>query len=189
MSMHFSFNDGRAPRSGDGAPRGDRPDSERAFRILVIADFSGRESRGVLDPLTDRKPVRVDLDRLDDLPGELGARVRLPQRGGVEIGLSCIDDLHPDEIYDACEVFAALRDLRKQARDPDAFRAVSEKVRAWAAGPARPASEIETKPSTVATPESEFASLLAGSVGKQPSRAVSSIETLLKQIVGPHIVP
>lgn len=191
MSMQFSFNEGRAP--GDGAAEGgNRPNDARPFRILVIADFSGRASRGTVEPLTGRKPVRVDLDKLDELPGEFGTTVRLPARGGVEIPLSSIDDLHPDAIYDHCELFAALRDLRKRARDPGSYQAVAEEVRGWATLGTPPASQIETKPKAVGTPESEFASLLSGSMSAKPAsaqRAAASIDSLLKQIVGPHIVP
>ncbi len=151
MSMHFSFNDGRAPSGQNPA---DRPGDERPFRILVIGDFSGRQSRDIREPLAGRKPIKVDLDALDDLPARLETRVRLPEQGGVEFEIRTIDDLHPDAIYDNGAVFAALRDLRKRARDPGAFRKVAEEVRAWAGDAARPASQIETKPSAVATPES-----------------------------------
>ena len=187
MSMHFSFNEGRAP--GNAGSQQGRPDDDRPFRILVIADLSARASRGITEPLAGRKPIRVDLDRLDDLPGDLGAIVRLPARGGVEIALSSIDDLHPDAIYDRCELFAALRELRARARDPEKYKAVAEEVRSWANLTAPPASQIETKPSVVATPESEFAAMLSGTVGKQPTKTAASIDTLIKQIVAPHVVP
>jgi len=156
--------------------------------MLVIADLSGRTSRGICEPLAGRKPIKVDLDRLDSLPAELGTTVCLQGRGGVTLSLKSIDDLHPDEIYNKCELFAALRDLRKRARDPESFRAVADEVRSWA-GVQSPASQIETKPKAVATPESEFASLLSASVGKQPKKEAASIDSLLRQIVGPHIIP
>lgn len=189
MSMQFSFNDGRAPGDGPGSGGAGRPEDARPFRILVIADFSGRASRAVVEPLAGRKPVRVDLDRLDDLPGEFGTLVRLPARGGVEIPVKTIEDLHPDCIYDHAELFAALRDLRSKARDPASYKAVAEEVRSWSSIAAPPASQIESKPSVVATPESEFASMLSESIGRQPSKPAASIDALIKQIVAPHIVP
>lgn len=186
MSMNFSFGDGRAAGSASGG--GGRPDDGRPFRILVIADFSGRASRGCLEPLAGRAAMKVDIDRLDGLPGDFGSAVHLAGRGGVSLSIDELDDLHPDSIYDKCELFAALRDLRTRARDANGFRAVADEVRSWAGRPPT-ASQIETKPAAVSTPESEFAAMLSESVGRQPKRPALSIDSLLKQIVGPHIVP
>lgn len=181
MSMSFSFSSG-------GRPEGDRPDDTRPFRILVIGDFSGRGGRGVVEPLAGRKAIKIDLDSFDDLPAKLGARVRLAEQPAVEIAIESLDDLHPDEIHDKAEVFAALRRLRKRAKDPKTFEQAAEEMRGWAA-PSPTASQIEPKPASTATPESEFAALLGGELGHRPSKEAATVEGLLKQIVGPYIVP
>ncbi|HHN77555.1 MAG TPA: hypothetical protein ENK11_02620 [Phycisphaerales bacterium] len=181
MSMHFSLSD-----------KGERPTDGRAFRLLVIGDFSGRSSRGVVEPLAGRSARKVDLDSFDALPGVLGARVRLASQPAVEIPVGAFDDLHPDEIYDKAEVFGALRTLRTRAADPGAFERVAEEVRAWASEGAlggSPASQIEPKPSSTATPESEFAALLGGSVERGRSRAAATVDSLIRRIVAPHVVP
>lgn len=180
MSMSFSFSSGQRPE-------GERPDDARPFRILVIADLSGRSSRGIAEPLAGRVAHKIDLDAFDALPSKLGARVRLAHQPAVEIPIGSLDDLHPDEIHDKAEVFAALRQLRKRASDPALFEQAAEEVRGWASD--APSSQIESKPSATATPESEFAALLGGSFGEQPSREAATVENLLKQIVGPYIVP
>ncbi len=183
MSMHFSFSSG---------PVGGRRAGGGVFRLLVIGDFSGRASRGVAEPLAGR-PVRgVDLESFDGLPGVLGARVRLRDQPAVEIPVRSFDDLHPDEIHDKADVFAALRSLRSQAADPASFERAAEEVRAWASGAGggiAPASQIEPKPSASATPESEFAALLGGSLESRPSRAVATVDQLIRRIIAPHVVP
>jgi hypothetical protein len=181
MSLHFSFGDGRP--SGGGR---ERPDDERAFRILVIADFSGRQSRGVVEPLGGRVPVRVDLDALDDLPGRLGAAVRLAEQPSVEIPIRSVDDLHPDAIYDKAAVFARLRDLRTRVGDPRRFEAAAAEVRGWAAAPSM---EIEAKPGGEATAESEFAAMLGGAIGKAPPKAHADLDALIRSMIAPYIVP
>ena len=182
MSMSFSF-------SSSGRPEGERPDDTRPFRILVIADFSGRAGRGVAEPLAGRKAHKIDLDSFDSLPAKLGARVRLARQPAVEIPIASLDDLHPDEIHDKAEVFAALRELRKRAADPALFAQAAEDVKRWADEPLAPASQIEPKPEGNATPESEFAALLGTEIGHKPTREAASVDALIRQIVGPSIVP
>lgn len=180
MSMSFSFSSGPTPEG--------RPDETRPFRMLVIADFSGRGSRGVVEPLGGRRAHKVDLDALDRLPELLGARVRLMGQP-VEIEIGSIDDLHPDEIHDKAEVFTALRELRKRIADPRTFEQAAEDVRAWAADAPSPGAQIEAKPAATSTPESEFASLLGGSRGSGSSKEAQSVDALIRQMVAPYIVP
>lgn len=180
MSMQFSFSSG---------PVGDQRPEGRPFRILVIGDFAGRQCRGVVEPLSGRTTIKVDLDSFDTLPGKLSARVRLATQPAVEVPIRSFDDLHPDEIHDKADVFAALRTLRKRAADPATFEQAAEEVRGWATAIGAPASQIETKPASTATPESEFAALLGGSLETRPSKAAETVDQLVRQIVAPHIVP
>lgn len=187
MTMHFSFGSGRG-KSGGGGGSGGRPEDERPFRILVIGDFSGRSSRGVVEPLAGRAAHKVDLDALDALPGMLGTRVRLSTQSAVEIAVGSIDDLHPDAIYDNAEVFAVLRDLRARVGDPRRFERAAEEIRGWAESRG-PSAEIEAKPGGGGTPETEFASMLGGALGAQPGREAQSVDALIRAMIGPYIVP
>jgi type VI secretion system protein ImpC len=191
MSMHFSFSTGPGQRNPvtDASPRADRPDDARPFRILVIADFSGRAGRGVREPLAGRRIHSVDLDALDELPATLGTSVRVRQDPVHDIPIRSIDDLHPDHLHDHAELFAALRDLRKRVKDPATFEDAAAEIAEWARGNAPLGSQIEPKPTSTATPESEFAAMLKSSVGGSSSKEKATVESLLKQIIGPYIIP
>jgi predicted component of type VI protein secretion system len=102
------------------------------FRIAILGDFSGRASRGVLETgedLAKRKPMKLDVDTIDEVIRRFRTQLVLPiGRGGtsVEVELGSIDDLHPDELYDSVEVFAELQNLRRMLRSGRGERALAE---------------------------------------------------------------
>ena len=52
-----------------------------AFRLALLGDFSGRANSGVLETgakLASRKPLKVDVDNLDDLLERLNVTVSVP---------------------------------------------------------------------------------------------------------------
>src|SRR6056297_3361293 len=83
----------------------------KKFRIALMGDFSGRAMTGKLDTgedLAKRKPIRADIDNLDDVIERMGITIRLPMGEddeSVELEIESIDDLHPDELFDKIEVF------------------------------------------------------------------------------------
>ena len=182
MSMNFSFEARRA-----GAARGERPAAADPFRLLVIGDFSGRGSRGVVESLNGRRAHKVDLDRIDSLPKELGT---MAIAGGVEVDVLEMDDLHADELYRKHDLFARLRSLRKRLRDNTTFEAAAEEVRSWAASPPSPSSQVESKPDpSHPPPGSDFEALLGGSPGASVSKAALTVDQIIREAIGPHIVP
>lgn len=191
MSMNFSFNTGPEgdPISGANPDHSDRPEDARPFRILVIADFSGKAGRGICEPLAGRTVHPVDLDALDSLPAKLDTAVRVRLNPSVDIPIASIDDLHPDHLHDHAELFAALRDLRKRVQDPATFETAAAELAAYASGNTPLGSEIEPKPTATATPESEFAAMLETSLGQAKPKEQATVESLLKQIIGPYVVP
>lgn len=80
------------------------------FRIALIGDFSGRANRGVVETgraLSQRKPVRVDRDSLDDAIARLAPTLR---SNDTEITFASLDDFHPDRLYQRLPRLRALRD-------------------------------------------------------------------------------
>ncbi len=69
--LEFEFSTSTRPSSAT------RPHADAPVRILICADFSGREGRGLDDPGTvaTRPILRVDLDNLDDQFARLAPRL------------------------------------------------------------------------------------------------------------------
>src|SRR5438270_11399877 len=89
-------------RVGASRPTGKMSGS---FRIALLVDFSARANSGKLDtgsPLAARKPLKVDCDNVDATLKRLGVKLRLPlgaDGGVIELPVSSMDDLHPDQLY------------------------------------------------------------------------------------------
>lgn len=190
MSLEFTFESGKPRRH----PGGHRPAEGDPFRILVIGDFSGRASRGVVSGLAGRKPHAVDIDTLDELPKRLGTCVSC---AGIDVDVLSLDDLHPDELFEKHDVFAALRRLRARLLNPGTFQEAAAEVRGWAGDADEPADEPAAGPHATQqdepAQESDFAALLGGklSADRDPpaSRAANAAEDLVRRIIAPYIVP
>src|SRR5262245_39964008 len=116
-----------------GDPASLKPSSSSPFRILVLGDFSGRASRGVAEPVGGRKPLRVDRDNFDALPGKLNATLHLPLTSDLRLTIHFgeIDDFHPDRLYQRLDVFRALRELRGRLSNSATFKEAAAQVRGW----------------------------------------------------------
>ena len=109
MSKPFSFGSIDVRLVAAPADRPARADDDTPFRILVAADFSGREARGLVEAgpgLGDRKAFHVDLDSLDATMARLEPQVRL--RDGDVLRLRELDDLLPDTLFSRVARFGAL---------------------------------------------------------------------------------
>jgi len=176
------------------------------FCIAVLADFSGRDNRGLCQSgplLATRRRYAVDIDSLDSLPGLMGCELRVPLGGNdaprIVLQFRELDDFHPDRIFGRLDFFRKLETTRKLLQDPVTFGAAAAEVRSWLAGP----QEREIEPSDAAAAESGRAPdesdaetigrLLGNRPGPEPSStqagSLADIESLLRDVVGPYIVP
>ena len=116
MSPHLDFSFGFGPG-------GRRKEPGESTRILVLGDFSGRSSRGEVEPLGNRKPRKVDLDTFDDVFAMLAPQLRLDVSPDLTVTITPreIDDLHPDAIFQSVSAFDELRTLRARLADPKTF--------------------------------------------------------------------
>ncbi|TVP97571.1 MAG: hypothetical protein EA381_14625 [Planctomycetaceae bacterium] len=134
--MNLEFNFGRLRSTVGSKSRADG----LPFRIALVGDFSGRALTGTVgssDELAKRKPLRVDVDNLDDVIERLGIKIPLPLDGGaeaqtVELEIGSLDDFHPDELYDKLELFEELASLRDRLRNDRTFKSAAAEVRGWA---------------------------------------------------------
>lgn len=166
----------------------------KKFRLAVVGDFSARAHHGEARPVEDLKkikPLKVDVDNLDDLLGRMSPKLSLPigpEGSAVELEFKSMDDFHPDELCDNLEIFEELLNLRRKA-DSGRWESVKSEVLDWAedAGAKLRASKKESSGARVATGKSrgDFAALLGKSA--RVSREEADVEELLKRVVGPYV--
>ena len=146
-----------AVRSSQSQPR--RQEAGERFTLVVLGDFTGRASRGVVQALDARRVRRVDVDTFAGVLAQWGARLRLAGAafpgGALELALGAIDDFHPDSLLAQCPWLAELaqaRTLLLNPRTADQGRAALEACLQNSAGaaaesaapPAPPESDADT---------------------------------------------
>jgi len=180
---------------------GVRPGSG-AFRVLLVGDFSGRDARGAKEPLAGRRVRFLDVDNWEQVLASLRPEVTVPAgKDGPPIAIrpAEIDDFHPDNLFDKLEVFQALRSLRKRLADPASFDDAAAEVRSWASEPAAPgAPSPAAEPAGPEAPAEAQGDMLGRLLGDRPPQAEqatpaetakSSIDAILRSVVGPYVVP
>ena len=100
------------------------PEAETPFRICIVGDFSGRENRGKMDPVSaikQQRLIQVDRDNMEDVMKRLGVEINLSLAGKenlpINIRFAELDDFHPEQLFSRLEVFKTLRDTRKRLND------------------------------------------------------------------------
>ena len=165
------------------------------FRIAILGDFSGRSAKGEVEigsDLAARRPIRLDVDTLDKVIAGFATTLVLPigKKGqGIEVELTSIDDLHPDELFEKVEMFAELVALKRRlASGATAKGAVSE-LRDWGRAFGHKVSPPARTSAGNAVPAdrklSDFAKLVGGNVARKAK--ASPADELLQRIVGPYI--
>lgn len=169
-----------------------RPDRDTPFRILVLGDFSGRASRGIVTKGA-RKPIAVDRDNFEDLLESLKVQLRLQTQGGssVDFEFRELDDFLPDRIFDSHPVFRKLRQLRDDLDDPSTFLSAAREL---GIDPTEPKAQ-----SAPASPPPSTESLLSGNLLDQALEATESrgtsakssdpLSQFIQSVVAPHVVP
>ncbi|MEW6290209.1 MAG: type VI secretion system contractile sheath large subunit [Thermodesulfobacteriota bacterium] len=178
---------------GDLEKRQGKPQPETPFRILLMGDFSGRASRGVgrSAAAARLRPVAVDRDNLDAVLSSMKVEIALPLAGQnhapVTIGFAAMEDFHPDSIYQRLDIFRELRDMQEGLHDPAVLAALADELRA---------EPPRQEPPGPPPPSMEAGGLLEQIIdqAQQPSsrqappRSGSQLDTLVQEIVRPHLV-
>ena len=188
--------------AGDPHPLG-RPDQEIPFRILIMGDFSGRESRqGRTEQRApaSRSPIRVDRDNIQNMPGTLGVTLHSPLLGDnappVTLKFIELDDFHPDRLVDQIEPLRKLSDLRRRLANPATFPEAADEIRAWM----QSQEQAAARPVTTESPrhqadvgDSPTNSLLDHILEQAPTSArdlrPTEWQSFLQSIVSPYAIP
>ncbi|MDX1948744.1 MAG: type VI secretion system contractile sheath large subunit [Pirellulaceae bacterium] len=165
------------------------------FRLAILGDFSGRALSGKLETgadLAKRKPLSVDVDNLDDVLARMGIKLMLPVGAGggaVEIAIGSMDDFHPDQLYDNVEVFSGIAGLRGRLKTTSTFAKAAAEVQSWLGMKPEEGATVAIKSRGSAVPADCKLSDFAQLTGQARATEETPINELLKQVVGPHIVP
>ena len=173
--------------------------AKRPMRIAILGDFGagalvGRIQTGTA--LAKRKPMKVEFDTLEDALARLQLKLTLPlgaDNAPVEIELAEIESFHPDELYRNLEIFSALASLRKRLNNTATFAVAAAELKEWGldAGPA--ASKVSARARASGAAPSSGASLddFSRLTGRPAVKLGTddSIDSLLRRVVGPFIVP
>jgi len=174
-----------------------RPREAGRRRYLILGDFSGRGSRGIVeaDALgVGRRTIAVDLDDLDAAMSRVSVEVSvpLPDRGSAAFRPRSLEDFHPDRIFEREPAFGDLRTLRRQLEDPARFRDAVETIASWGGAPAS-APDPEAPPAREAAPAAglleNMLELEPGSKeNARPPTADRDLDAFVRGIVQPHLL-
>jgi type VI secretion system protein ImpC len=181
IEMNFTFGKGRKPKT-EGNP--DAP-----MRMLVLGDFGGHASRAEVRPGTALRPLRVDLDSFAALLGKIAPRIQiqLGDQAPFTIPIREIEDFHPDHLFTSLELFAPMRELRRQLQDPKTFALAAAMI--GSIGGAKPAEAAPTASEMAVHGEDVQRLLGKPSTAQAPAvPPVSAVDAMIREAVAPHLV-
>jgi type VI secretion system protein ImpC len=114
------------------------------FRLALLGDFSGRANAGLMETgeaLARRKPIKIDVDTLDDVVARMKLELSLSldgEDGIVSVPIGSMDDFHPDQIVANVDLFGQLRDLRRNLGNRAGFDRAAKQVLSWSGEEALP---------------------------------------------------
>jgi type VI secretion system protein ImpC len=167
----------------------------KKFRLAVLGDFSGRANAGTVEigeALSKRKPIKIDVDNLDDILARMKLELTLSLDGEeavVSVPVASMDDFHPDQIVDNVELFSSLRDLRRNLASKSGFDRAAKTVLSWSGEAPLPPPPRKAAGAAIRTDRklSDFARL-TGRPGSA-ELAEQSVDDLMRRLVGPFVQP
>lgn len=186
MSVSMHFGDQTQPQAAELTPR-------TPFRIAILGDFTGRENRQTATNGAI-KPIRVDRDNVESLPGKLGAALSLTplgtSTGKIALTFETLEDFEPDQLFDKVPLFEELRKIRRQLQSNATFAQAAEKVRSW--GKLSETTESPAKSGSDTAPQAAAAQPvgnLLDAVLEETHEQSSDWGDMIQSIVGPYIKP
>jgi len=192
--LEFGVQFGSSRKTSSG-PR----DESAPLRILVMGDFSGRKTRSGSDPSTLglRSIAPIDIDEFDKVLKRIAPAVEFGD--GTTATFAELDDFHPDRLCRSLSAFSALRDLRRRIGDPSTFEAAAAELSQVGLQPPVVRDQSGADPNAGTAPgetgEATLERLLGAGSAAQPSGSAqyvgsrSGIDSLIRQIVAPHVDP
>jgi type VI secretion system protein ImpC len=177
----------------DRESQGTKRDLKGRVNLVVMGDFTGRASRGVIELLPPRKLLNVDVDNFARLFARLGTKLKLTGAeipgGVVELGFASLDDFHPDQLLTRVPLLAKLVEARRLLLNPTTAERGKTALQACLGAINAPAESF----ASAAEPESEstddtMARLLGGALPEKKSAPPTSrLDQFIRQAIAPHI--
>jgi len=158
------------------------PSDDLPMRILMMGNFSGHYQTDT--SLENRKIMAVDIDNFDDVMSRMSPRLSL-QSMQIEADFHCLDDFHPDHLYAELDVFHHLRQLRQCLQNPATFTQAAAQLMQTVN--IRNHAEQAIEMPAIDDQNALFERLLGKMPERQPPMQ-SSLDSLLKDIISPHII-
>lgn len=152
---------------------------KKPLQVLVLGDFAGAAPR--TQPLPQRKHLRVDADSFDEVFARLGVAVKLPF-DDEPVRFSCLQDMHPDHLYENISLFNRYRSLKRQLLSPAQF----DRAVAALSGEGLVESPAEQNDSAAPVQANLLDSVLSGSVFTNTG---GFADQLIRQTIAPYLEP
>lgn len=174
-------------------------EGEDRIRVLIVGDFTGRESRGDLEPLAERGVTPVDIDSLDALPKKMQTRIRFSDDGplaGCDISIDSLEDLHADRLLELVAPLAELRTFQQRLRRGETAKSILAELRGrgWVGAEAGSSNATEANDDDAAKADEESSddtlSRLLGkpaAARKEKRQTPAGFDAWLKRTIAPHI--
>jgi len=179
--------------------------SQGAMRILLMGDFSGRNSRNEQDSgsqLDKRRIYPVDIDNFNAVISHIAPQLHLNLEEstgtGVVLHVTQLEDFHPDHLYSSLDIFRALKTLRTRLSDSTTYSEAVVDLQKIAQITPVAHLDASTSDAPKAGDHESSQDLLERILGKSgamqsagnhPSEIKSGIQRLIKDIVAPYSVP
>ncbi|MGC4093825.1 MAG: type VI secretion system contractile sheath large subunit [Polyangiaceae bacterium] len=169
-----------------GNQQAPKREAEDPFRLLLVADFSGRAFRSQNPELS--RPRRADVDQLEQLFAPFAAEIEVSTPDGRTARLRprSLEDLHPDVLFANLSCFEEGRTLLAALSERVASPETLERARRYL-------GQAQSVAGNAATADSNDSSTLDRLLGRAPSTPApagearpSPLSALLEQAVAPH---
>jgi len=172
------------------------------FYILLLGDWSGRESLAVNSDLSKSNPTEIDRDNFEEVLQKLDVRLNLDFQGDGENVLSLrfveFEDFHPDKIFHQLPLFAILRDVRRRLVDSQTFDDAAREVRSWLAEtenekPVESKIQDTVAEESISTPDDLLDQILGEAdenttVALNQNAESSELSDLVRKLVKPYLL-
>ena len=172
------------------------PSARSAFRILVLANFSG--GSGTATPIAQRRIERLDRDNEDAVFARMQVQLALGAKAGEPLALDFaeLDDLHPDRWIERLAIFDELRGLQRRLAHPKSFEAAAAQLLGPEVSPASGAPAAAGDAKGEAAPDAG-GGFLAAALEATPAREArgasrsgsSLIDALAAELARPFVLP